>query len=197
MTRLAVAIVAAGMITSLGCTSDRHADMSRAGSPMAAAAGDHAGMGHGASGAAAAGPHDAGFIDMMIPHHQSAIDVSKEAMLKGEHVEIRELAQRIITAQQAEIDQLEAWRRAWYPGLPAARETAMPMGMALSPESTVSFDGRFIDAMIPHHEGAIDMATRALAAAEHAEIRDLAARIVASQQAEIDQMKAWRAQWAS
>lgn len=71
------------------------------------------------------------------------------------------------------------------------------MGEELSTDETLPFDHRFIDAMIPHHEAAIVMGTAARTAGEHAEIRDLAERIVTSQQAEIDQMKAWRAAWPS
>jgi uncharacterized protein (DUF305 family) len=50
-------------------------------------------------------------------------------------------------------------------------------------------DERFIDAMVPHHQGAIDMANVALQNAEHPEIQELAQNITASQQAEIDELK--------
>ncbi len=59
------------------------------------------------------------FIDMMIPHHESAIAMAQIALIRGEHPEIRDLAQRIITSQQAEIAQMKAWRDAWYPGAAA------------------------------------------------------------------------------
>jgi uncharacterized protein (DUF305 family) len=62
------------------------------------------------------------FIDMMIPHHRGAIAMAKVALERGEHQEVRDLARAIVTTQQAEIDQLTAWREAWYPGVPA-----MPM----------------------------------------------------------------------
>jgi uncharacterized protein (DUF305 family) len=49
--------------------------------------------------------------------------------------------------------------------------------------------------MIPHHQGAIDMANAALKNAKHEEIKTLATAIIASQQKEIDEMKAWLKTW--
>lgn len=60
-------------------------------------------------------PFDLLFIDMMIPHHESAVLMAHVAVDKGQHKEVRDLAQAIITTQQAEIDQLKAWRQQWYP----------------------------------------------------------------------------------
>lgn len=56
------------------------------------------------------------FIDMMIVHHQGAIAMAEVALERGEHQEIRDLAQAIISSQQAEIDQMQTWRDTWYPG---------------------------------------------------------------------------------
>lgn len=53
---------------------------------------------------------DLAFIDQVIPHHQMAIDVSRIALEQAEHPEIRETAQAVIDAQQAEIDELTAIR---------------------------------------------------------------------------------------
>ena len=52
-----------------------------------------------------------------------------------------------------------------------------------------------IDAMIPHHQSAIDAGQMALPQATRQEIRDLAAVIIADQQREIDQMTSWRQSW--
>ncbi len=64
----------------------------------------------------------------------------------------------------------------------------------------VTEDGRysdraFIDAMVPHHQGAVEMAEVALENAEHREIRDLAEDIVSTQEREISQMQTWRDEW--
>jgi uncharacterized protein (DUF305 family) len=57
------------------------------------------------------------------------------------------------------------------------------------------FDKAFIDAMIPHHESAIEAATIALDKAEHQEILDVARAIIEAQQREIEEMMAWREEW--
>jgi uncharacterized protein (DUF305 family) len=61
--------------------------------------------------------------------------------------------------------------------------------------STQPFDLLFIDGMILHHQGAIEMAKQAQTEAEHQEIKDLADNIIASQEAEINQMQEWRQTW--
>jgi uncharacterized protein (DUF305 family) len=50
-------------------------------------------------------------------------------------------------------------------------------------------DERFIDAMVPHHQGAIEMAKVALNHAEHEEIKELSHNIISSQRAEIEELK--------
>lgn len=47
------------------------------------------------------------FLDLMIPHHQMAIDISKEAVTKVEHVELKELARLGIIQQQKEIAEMK------------------------------------------------------------------------------------------
>jgi uncharacterized protein (DUF305 family) len=60
-------------------------------------------------------PFDRAFIDTMIPHHQSAIEMATVAREKSTIREIRELAENIVSAQQKEIEQMEQWREDWYP----------------------------------------------------------------------------------
>jgi uncharacterized protein (DUF305 family) len=62
-------------------------------------------------------------------------------------------------------------------------------------DSEIPFDATFIDGMIEHHQGAIDMAEMALEQAEHEEIRTLSEEIIAAQQGEIEQMQQWRSEW--
>ena len=200
MTRFAVVLLAAGFLLTTGCERKQDAGMPPHSPEAAGAPAGHAAMEGGASGMKpmSGTPHDAWFIDAMIPHHQAAVDMARQALSQAEHEEIRVLAQSILTSQQAEIDQMKAWRETWYPGLArtSGGDDAMKMeGMRLSDDAKVPFDERFIDAMIPHHESAVVMATRAKTEAEHAELEDLAVRIVSAQQAEIESMKRWRAEW--
>ncbi len=163
--------------------------------PAATAMGDMPGMDHG-SMASNDAPYDAQFIDSMILHHQGAIIMANRALTEAEKPEIRMLAEAIITAQEAEITQLKAWRQAWYPDVAETMGMGMDMGnMEIAAEASTSFDERFIQAMIPHHEGAIAMAKDAQQKAEHPEIRMLAEDIITAQESEIAQMKQWQQEW--
>lgn len=57
------------------------------------------------------------------------------------------------------------------------------------------FDQQFIDSMMPHHSMAVDMAKLALQKAQHPQLKRMARQIIADQQREIAQMKAWRKAW--
>lgn len=58
-----------------------------------------------------------------------------------------------------------------------------------------AFDKAFLEGMIPHHQGAVDMANAVLRDAKHDELKQLARDIIASQQKEIDMMKQWQKDW--
>jgi uncharacterized protein (DUF305 family) len=175
------------------------------------------GMNHGSTGNMSMdlGPADANldlrFIDAMTPHHQGAVEMAKEAQQKSKRPEIQKLATDIIQAQDKELDQMKQWRTAWYPkasDTPMAYDAQMGHMMAMSPEqkkgmmmsqnlgaADADFDLRFINAMIPHHEGAVTMAKEALSKTKRPEIKQMAKAIVTSQQAEIQQMQQWRKTW--
>ena len=57
---------------------------------------------------------DLAFIDLTIPHHQSAISASEAALQQSTHMEIRSFAERVIVDQQREIDELSAIRQELY-----------------------------------------------------------------------------------
>lgn len=155
-----------------------------------------AGMDHSMMVADPSTPFDAQFIDSMIEHHQGAIAMAEQVLAESERSELRQLAGEIITAQTSEIEEMTTWRQAWYPDLPATSGMDMGMGeMEISADESKPFDQRFLEAMISHHQGAIDMAKVAQERAEREEIRTLAAAIIAAQEAEIEQMRAWLAEW--
>jgi uncharacterized protein (DUF305 family) len=207
-----VAIAAlSNLITSCAADSKPSAQVS---SPGAMSEMDHGSMGHTMN--MDLGPGDASFdlrfIDGMMPHHQGAVVMAKEALQKSKRPEILKLAQGIIKAQDQEIAQMKQWRKAWY-----AKESDVPMawskdmghmmamsasqkqGMMMSQSlgaADAGFDLRFLDAMIPHHEGAVVMAKEVLAKSKRPEVRKLAQNIIASQQAEIKQMQGWKKAWA-
>jgi uncharacterized protein (DUF305 family) len=141
-------------------------------------------------------PYDALFIDSMILHHQGAVEMANQALSEATKPEIRAMAEEIIKAQEAEITQMQQWRQSWYPDLEPTTGMEMGMGtMEISNDSSKPFEQRFIEAMIPHHEGAIGMAKDAQQKAEHEEIKQLSGAIITAQEAEIAQMQAWLKAW--
>lgn len=155
--------------------------------------------------------YDLRFIDAMAMHHQSAVLMATEAQEKSKRPEIKQLANNIIKSQKQEIAQMQQWRQAWYPqasdqpvAYGGANKSVVPMSakqhatMMMSEElgtPDAQFDLRFINAMIPHHEGALVMAQDALNKSKRPEIKQLAQNILKSQQAEIEQMRQWRKAW--
>ncbi|WP_071187205.1 DUF305 domain-containing protein [Trichormus sp. NMC-1] len=57
---------------------------------------------------------DLRFINAMIPHHEAAVVMAKDALQKSQRPEIKKLAENIIKSQDAEINQMKQWRQAWY-----------------------------------------------------------------------------------
>jgi len=53
-------------------------------------------------------------MNAMIPHHEGAIAMAKDALQKSKRPEVKQLAQEIVTSQQKEVDQMKQWRKAWY-----------------------------------------------------------------------------------
>ncbi len=155
--------------------------------------------------------YDLRFIDSMVMHHQGAVNMAEEALTKSQRPEMRTLAQDIIAAQKQEIEQMKQWRTTWYPNAdqtPMAWSAEMGHMMAMSEdmeqsmmmsldlgEADADFDLRFIDAMIPHHEGALVMAQDALSKTNRPEIKKLSQDVLNSQQNEIALMKQWRKDW--
>jgi uncharacterized protein (DUF305 family) len=172
---------------------------------------DHGAMGHGMDLGPADANFDLRFIDAMIPHHQGAVVMAKDVLQKSKRPELRQLATAIISAQDKEIAQMQQWRKAWYaqaPNTPMAWHASMGHMMAMSPAqrqammmtmdlgpADANFDLRFLDAMIPHHEGALVMAKTVQQKSQRPELQRLAQDILRSQQAEIQQMQAWRKAW--
>ena len=153
---------------------------------------------------------DAAFIADMVPHHEGAVVMARMAQERAENPELQALADEIIVAQEKEIAEMESIK-ADLPetdgdaGHSMGEEhtghmgmDAEGMGMDMDPaelENAESFDIAFIDMMIPHHEGAVEMAEQLLEEGENPQLQTMAKAIIASQTAEIEQMRKWRAQW--
>jgi uncharacterized protein (DUF305 family) len=138
--------------------------------------------------------NDIMFAQMMIPHHQQAIDMSKYALKNSSNREIKALATAISSAQGKEISQMKFWLTATKS--PATMGHHMDMnGMisekqmkALSSLKGAKFDKAFLNAMIEHHQGALEMVDL-LKSTKNTEAKKLAKEIMRVQKAEIASMK--------
>ncbi|MDQ3692447.1 MAG: DUF305 domain-containing protein [Chloroflexota bacterium] len=144
---------------------------------------------------------DAAFVDVMVPHHEGAVEMAQVALKNAEHAKTKQLAQNIIDSQRAEIEEFKGLRENLDgPVMKMSGEDVSMMGMMKNPHQLVDeepFDRAFIDNMIPHHESAIAMAEVALHKSKNSEIRRIAEDIVSAQKREIEQMKQWRKEWYS
>jgi uncharacterized protein (DUF305 family) len=170
------------------------------------------GMGHNMDLGPADADYDLRFIDAMLPHHEGALVMAREVLQKSKRPELKKLAEGMIQAQTAEIAEMQQWRSAWYPKAPsspvawhAAMNGMMPMsdeqkqGMMMKMDLGAADDGfdlRFVNAMIPHHEGAVTMAQDLRQKSKRPELQKLGQAIVKSQTAEIQQMQQWQKAWA-
>lgn len=135
------------------------------------------------------------FASMMIPHHSQAVTMSELALANSTNPEVLALATAIRDAQGPEITQMQSWLdKANYS---ESESHSMDMGGMMSEEDLATlasakgetFDRLFLEGMIAHHEGAIQMAEM-VKDSTNSEVKKLFTNIVASQSAEIEAMKA-------
>nr|WP_245528944.1 DUF305 domain-containing protein [Beutenbergia cavernae] len=142
---------------------------------------------------------DVVFAQMMIPHHAQAIEMADLILGKADiRPEVTDLALEIKEAQGPEISQLAQWLGEW-----GAEETAPeemdhgPMDGMMSEEDMQALESAqgaeaerlFLEQMIVHHEGAIEMAETQLEDGLHEPVHRMAQDIVDTQQAEISTME--------
>ena len=142
---------------------------------------------------------DVAFAQGMIPHHEQAIEMANMALAQAQGGAVKDLAGRIKQAQQPEIDQMKGWLTSWGEapaGEHGGGHGGGSMGMMsdddmarLKQASGAEFDRLFLEGMIRHHEGAVEMAQTELANGMFPDAKDLARRIVETQQAEIAEMR--------
>ena len=130
------------------------------------------------------------FAEMMIPHHQQAIEMSDLALKNSTNPEVLALAQQIKDAQSPEIEQMKSW------GASSMAHMGHMMDGMLSDEEMSDlaaatgsrFDKLFLEGMIKHHEGAIDMAEMVIDS-KNSEVAALAKAIIEAQRKEIELMR--------
>jgi uncharacterized protein (DUF305 family) len=146
---------------------------------------------------------DTQFAQLMIIHHQGAIEMADVAIARAASPEVKALAQRIQAAQGPEIDLMTGWLNAWN------EETSHDMGMdhmdmggmdtdgmsqsevmdELDGLDGTEFDRSFLERMVAHHRGAIEMSEQEKAEGLNPDALALAGTIIDAQTAEITEMQ--------
>ncbi|MBT2415672.1 DUF305 domain-containing protein [Streptomyces sp. ISL-12] len=155
-----------------------------------------------ASASASQGQHnaaDVAFAKGMIPHHRQAVEMADLAPDRAQSAEVKKLAADIKKAQDPEIKTLSGWLTSWGEEVPAEGAMDHSMhdmgGMMTAEEMTElenasgkAFDTAFMEMMIKHHEGAVEMAKTEQADGAYGPATKMAGEIIRSQSAEIEQM---------
>ncbi|MFO8039972.1 MAG: DUF305 domain-containing protein [Sodalinema sp.] len=146
------------------------------------------------------------FLDAMILHHQGAVEMAEDSLEKSQREDIRQLSQEIIETQRDDIAQMQAWRSQWYADAPEAPQmydaqmsqtvemndgmmSMLKMEMDLG-AADEDYDQRYMNAMIAHHEGALDMARQVLENSDRPEVEAFANDLIETQMAEVQEMLA-------
>ncbi|MBT2510819.1 DUF305 domain-containing protein [Streptomyces sp. ISL-98] len=156
-----------------------------------------------ASPTAEQGEHNAAdvtFAKGMIPHHRQAVEMAALAESRARSAEVKKLAGEIKKAQAPEIKTLSGWLTSWGEEVPKEDESAEHAGHSMSgmmtndemdkleTSSGKAFDTAFMEMMIKHHEGAIEMAETEQSDGAYKPAKDMAGNIIDSQSAEITRM---------
>jgi uncharacterized protein (DUF305 family) len=158
---------------------------------------DHMGMmnGHGHNSTSQMVGSDKMFLQMMIPHHEQAVEMSDLALSTSKNAEVLKLAKQIKGAQAPEIINMRGWLAD--AGLSEDPGHSMGNGMgamlsdselsALKGSKGKAFDRLFLTGMIAHHEGAVHMVMM-IENSPNSDINKLGQEIIKSQTAEIELM---------
>lgn len=148
---------------------------------------------------------DVNFAQQMIPHHQQAVEMAELAADRAANDEVRQLAEDVEAAQGPEIETMTGWLQAWEQEVPSGSmdhgdmghgsSDAMPGMMSaeemadLEQAEGAAFDRMFLEMMVEHHSGALEMARTQQAEGENPDALALAEKIEADQEAEIAEMQ--------
>jgi uncharacterized protein (DUF305 family) len=137
------------------------------------------------------------FAQMVIPHHQQAIEMADLALKNAQSADVTDLAGQIKAAQNPEIRTMTQWLRDWEAAAPTPMGHGGSGGMmseaemsALASAQGADFDRMWLTMMIKHHQGAVEMAETEVAKGRNADAKTLADEIIKAQNAEITEMTA-------
>jgi len=141
---------------------------------------------------------DNDFAMMMMMHHQGAINMANAELKDGNDATMKGVAQMMITAQTAEITQLNTFLQGHAPHLNVPEfDSKMMMGMEKMGRNADlqiingNTDHDFAMLMIGHHQSAIEMAQMELDYGTHEEMKTMASKIIEEQQKEIKDLQEW------
>lgn len=148
---------------------------------------------------------DVAFVQGMIRHHQQAVEMATIALdpARNAGAKVKDLATRIQSAQDPEIELMTGWLKEWgqaVDGMGAMSTEGTGMagmdGMMTSEEMTgleaatgPAFDKLWLEMMTRHHEGAVAMSKTIETDGKAAVVKELAGKIISSQEAEIAEMQ--------
>ncbi|MBF6259764.1 DUF305 domain-containing protein [Nocardia farcinica] len=153
-----------------------------------------------ATGTAQAGTFndaDVTFLQMMYPHHEQAVQMAELVPSRSQDQQVIDLAAGIKAAQQPEMTQIQSLLASAGKPDPAGGAMNHDMPGMMSPEQMSSleamsgpeFDKMWLQMMIDHHRGAVEMAQSEIASGTNSQAKQIAETIVATQQQEITQME--------
>jgi uncharacterized protein (DUF305 family) len=149
------------------------------------------------------GDFDLDYANMMIMHHQAAIDMSETALAKGNDAQVKTWAQNIITTQKADIAQMETLVKNYK--MPEMKKEGGEMHNELGEtmkimmdkmkavNMSVNTDKDFVMMMILHHESAVTMAEDEISHGKQFELKKIAQKVITDQTKEIKDFNAWLA----
>lgn len=131
------------------------------------------------------------FLESMIPHHQEAVDTSLLILSQAQNTELKQFAQQVVEAQTKEITQMKEWLRLWYSTEYKPNSTYEPMMTNLTEFKNTEQEKAYIEGMIRHHQGAIEMAKKVLTLNPRSEIKQMAQGIISAQESEVNILQQW------
>ena len=189
--RFTVPVLAVVAAVTFAACGDDHSSMSTSGSSGASIPAD-----------ADFNAADVEFAQGMIPHHEQAIEMADMALDPnvGASPDVVTLAEAIQAGQDPEIELMQGWLTAWdQPAMEdiEGHDMSSMVGMMSAEDmdelgtlTGAEFDKAWLEMMIAHHEGAVQMAETVKADGKNADVAALADQVIAAQTAEIDTMTA-------
>jgi LPXTG-motif cell wall-anchored protein len=138
------------------------------------------------------------YINMIIPHHEGAIEMARMVVNDAPHQAVRTAAAKIIKDQQQEINELTSWLKAWY-GQRVRPDQRMMMDASMMQHmqqaDAAMREKMFLAVMREHHQSAVDIGQLVLQKATHRQLKGQAQTMVDSQRREQQQFGTWLQQW--